>query len=87
MDTIAKAERKCRYGFGTIFSFSNMNKRFQSSMSLEKRSTRFEYFSKLLYVAVNKSSSFKATENEITNAFEHSDYIRMSATTMISGML
>jgi hypothetical protein len=55
-------------------------------MSLEKRG--FEYFSKLLYVAaVNKSSSFKATENEITNAFEHSDYIRMSATTMISGML
>jgi hypothetical protein len=46
----------------------------------------FEYFSKLLYVAAVSSNS-KATENEITNAFEHSDYIRMSATTMISGML
>jgi hypothetical protein len=57
-------------------------------MSLEKQ-RGFEYFSKLLYVAaVNKKSSpLKATENEITNAFEHSDYIRMSATTMISGML
>jgi hypothetical protein len=63
-----------------------MNK--ESSMSLEKQ-RGFEYFSKLLYVAaVNKKSSpLKATENEITNAFEHSDYIRMSATTMISGML
>jgi hypothetical protein len=38
MDTIAKAEN--RHGFGTL-PFSNMNKRFQSSMSLEKRSTRF----------------------------------------------
>jgi hypothetical protein len=36
--------------------------------------------------AVNKKvAPLKATENEITNAFE--DYIRMSATTMISGML
>jgi hypothetical protein len=34
----------------------------------------FEYFSKLLYVAVNKKvAPLKATENEITNAFEHSE--------------
>jgi hypothetical protein len=40
-----------------------------------KKVRGFEYFSKLLYVAaVNKSSPLKATENEITNAFEHSDY-------------
>jgi hypothetical protein len=65
--------------------FSNMNKRFQ--LYVGKSAVRgFEYFSKLLYVAANKKSSpLKATENEITNAFEHSDYIRMSATTMISG--
>jgi hypothetical protein len=39
MDTIAKAENVAM-ALG-LSSFSNMNKRFQSSMSLEKRSTRF----------------------------------------------
>jgi hypothetical protein len=66
-----------------------MNKDF-NPLCLWKSAVRgFEYFSKLLYVAaVNKKvAPLKATENEITNAFEHSDYIRMSATTMISGML
>jgi hypothetical protein len=65
-----------------------MNKDFNPLCLWKKRSTRFEYFSKLLVAAVNKKvAPLKATENEITNAFEHSDYIRMSATTMISGML
>jgi hypothetical protein len=56
-------------------------------MSLEKAVRGFEYFFKVtLCSSVNKKvAPLKATENEITNAFEHSDYIRMSATTMISG--
>jgi hypothetical protein len=39
MDTIAKAENVAM-ALG-LSSLCNMNKRFQSSMSLEKRSTRF----------------------------------------------
>jgi hypothetical protein len=54
MDTIAKAENVAMAL--TIFFFSNMNKRFQSSMSLEKRSMRFYFFT----VAVNKKSSQKS---------------------------
>jgi hypothetical protein len=53
-------------------------------MSLESAVRGFEFF-KVTVAAVKKSSHLK--KNEITNAFEHSDYIRMSATTMISGML
>jgi hypothetical protein len=51
-------------------------------MSWKSAVRGFEYFSKLLYVAAvaKKVAPLKATENEITNAFEHSDYIRMSAT-------
>jgi hypothetical protein len=64
MDTIAKAENVAM-ALG-LSSFLNMNKRFQSSMSLEKAQRGF-VFSKLLYVA--KKSPLKATENEITNAF------------------
>jgi hypothetical protein len=61
MDTIAKAEN-ILYGFGTIFSFSNMTKDF-NPLCLWKSAVRgFEYFSKLLYVAAvnKKSSSFKS---------------------------
>jgi hypothetical protein len=46
-----------------------------------------EYFAKLLYVAaVNKKvSPLKAKENETGKSFQHDDYIRMSASSMISG--
>jgi hypothetical protein len=75
MDTIAKA--KTSHGLG-LSPFSNMNKDF----NLYVFGTRFEHF---FLCSSNKKAA--PTENEITNAFEHSDYIRMSATTMISGML
>jgi hypothetical protein len=54
-------------------------------MSLESAVRGFEFQSYYVAAVNKKSSPLKATENEITNAFEHSDYIRMSATTMISG--
>jgi hypothetical protein len=53
MDTIAKAENVAM-ALGLSSFFSNMNKRFQP-LCLWKSAVRgFEYFSKLLYVAVNK---------------------------------
>jgi hypothetical protein len=58
---IAKAEEMSLWLWDYNFSFSNMNKRFQSSVFGKESALRgFEYFSKLHVAAVNKSSSFKS---------------------------